>query len=90
MNPVRHQRTIRLGFPEGPHLVRLGGWFAVCPDCGEIRSKSRSGGYALNSLRATFTTSCFKTRKQAKDAFHRHKMETHNSGSGEVRSADVA
>ena len=91
MNAIRKERRRVVGFgDDGPKMTWLPAFFGVCPDCGAEVRRGRAGGGSLGPKRASFTRDGFDTRKQAKDAVYRHHKQQHNSGSGEVRGADVA
>lgn len=82
--PIRYRRPLRLaGLVGGYKIVSGGGWFAICPTCGaRIESGlTHAGGHTIG------WTSRLETRKQAKDALHRHAVREHKLGQEGRREA---
>lgn len=86
LNPIRKQRQRATGGDGAWVIHQRAGYYPVCDVCAErVQERVSPEGY-LGPVRPHV----YRTRKQAKDALHKHKMKEHNPGSGEVRSTDVA
>lgn len=69
-NPIRKRRTLHFRNPHGSDVKISGGWYAFCFLCDKPLTGYITTSWAWNSTLA-------KTRKQAKDALHRHVMRGH-------------
>lgn len=72
-NPIRKKRSWSCKAPDGgPGMGVPGFWYAICPSCNE-KVKSLWGALRVSGY----------TRKQAKDALHRHKSKCSGGPGGE-------